>query len=297
MIRNALMPAAVFALAACGRTPLPADPNDPSADAPSGGAWDAGDALRGETPPREWWDAGVPDDPPPPAPPANAWPCCEAEDACSPAEVQTCARACEGQAMWDLWFSDGPPPPAGSGGRSEIVSGTLTRVDARGFEVKTVDGLRTFELTRPGGATIPFVAGEDIALEYAIRDTPGAHGQVGWTLVALGADGARYGARSGRADLTDALLGVWIRGAAVGCVREYIGDCIQARNAIVVLEDLGGAVSMLGNQQSLRIAKTLAGPVRVDVRVAIDDQDACAPPETHGLLVALEMISLAHASR
>ena len=297
MTRNALMSAVVSVLAACGRTPLPAEPSGPGAGSPGGDAWGVGDALRGETPPREWRDARLPSEPPPPAPPPEAWPCCDVENACSPAQVQTCERACEGQAMWDLSFSDGPSPPLGSGGRSDIVSGTLTRVDGLGFEVKTVDGFRTFELSRPERAPIPFVAGEDIVVEYVIPDRAGPHGQLAWSVVLLGAEGPRYGARGGPAPLTDALLGVWIRAAAVGCVQEYIGDCIQARNAIAVLEDLGGTVFLLGNQQNVRIAKTQAGAVWVHVRAAIDDQDACALPETRGPLIALEMISVTHSSR
>jgi hypothetical protein len=168
--------------------------------------------------------------------------------------------------------------------RSDAFTGFLSQVEPGLFAVKLEDRVVTFGLTRPSGAAIPFDAGERVTVAYRIDpDAPT------WALTLSGDEGARYAARSGRADLTDALLGLWVRGVRANCPNQYLGDCIDAQEAVALLEGPDGGVVALGSGGRARVDTPEAGPMAVVVHAALDDRDACAPRETWGVYVALEM--------
>jgi hypothetical protein len=174
--------------------------------------------------------------------------------------------------------------------RSGEFSGFLSQVAPGRFSVKLEDRVANFELWRPSGAAIPFVAGERVRVAYRVN--PRAQvvgGAPTWALTLSGDDGPRYAARSGRAESTDTLLGTDLRGVRTGCPNRYIGDCIDAQEAVVLLEDANGRITALGSGGRARLNTPEAGPVAVVVHAAVDDRNACASEDAWGLFVALEM--------
>jgi hypothetical protein len=261
---------AVLALAtACARTPLPfVETEDASQFGPiapydagrdPGGGFGAGPGDP---------DAGVPS---PPVEPADLM------------------AACGRNADFSLWFEVADDRPRGVP-RSEHLTGFLSRVEPGVFALKLNDRVAAFALTRPSGAAIPFSVGERVTLAYRIElgARPGG-GAPTWAVTLTGDEGPRYAARSGRADLPHALLGLSVRGERADCNERYLGDCINAQEAVALLEHPNGRAVALGSGRQSRVDTPEAGPVRVTVHAALDDRDACAPEETWGLYVALEM--------
>lgn len=252
------------ALAGCARTPLPFSqdedaslfgpiaPFDAASGTDPGGGFGAGDA-----------DAGT-----------------------LPTAELTAACGADPDASLAFKVADDAPPGEP---RSDEFTGFLSQVEPGMFAVKLNDRVATFGLTRPSGATIPFGAGERITVAYRVDPRAQSAGGDSWSLTLSGDEGPRYAARSGRAELTDTLLGLGVRGVRTDCPNRYIGNCIDAQEAVVLLESPNGGVVALGSGGRARVNSPEAGPVAVVVHSAVDDRNACSLLEAWGLFVALEM--------